>query len=125
MDFNKYQYKRISNSFKVSGNVLLCLIAMMISFYSLTAEDFSLNNFTGAWTDNDPWVDGTAPNTCDIKMNIFIYNDIRYIGNIFFKKSDLHVYDPLVIFEILRLGNNANYFIYSGGILIARGDHVS
>lgn len=89
------------------------------------AQQSSLDNYTGTWTDNNTWVSGVSPGTTGINADIFIYGYVRRYGNLSFNQGDLTVNDTLVIYGNLTLGNNSSLFLSAGSILIVYGDYTS
>lgn len=95
---------------------------MLIVGGSVFGQFTSKDNYTGAWTDNNSWVGGTAPGT-NLSTNVTIYGYITLSGSLTFggASGDLNVVDTLVIEGDLILGNNNNLSIGNGGILIVQG----
>ncbi|MCK4921812.1 MAG: hypothetical protein KAS71_12255, partial [Bacteroidales bacterium] len=90
--------------------------------YSFSQET-SLDNHTGNWTSNSTWVSGTAPDTTGLNIDINIYGLVNRYGDLGFNLGDLYIFDTLVIYGNLDLGNNSNLYLGSGAILIVKGDY--
>ncbi|PKP39046.1 MAG: hypothetical protein CVT98_03555 [Bacteroidetes bacterium HGW-Bacteroidetes-15] len=106
---------------------ILFVLFLLIAFGGSVFSQFtSKNNYTGAWTNNNSWVGGTAPGT-NLSTNVTIYGFITLSGSLTFGGAggDLIVRDTLVIDGNLTLGNNNNLTIHNGGILIVKGNVIA
>ena len=115
---------------EASSKKLIYVLVILLSIFilkpsSIFAQDSTLNNYTGNWTDNASWVNGTNPGTSVLNVNVTINGNIKHNGDLDFKNSDLTVNDTLIIFGDVSFGNNANLFISTGGVLIVYGNYTS
>ncbi|MEX2369555.1 MAG: HYR domain-containing protein, partial [Bacteroidales bacterium] len=101
------------------------LIILIFLSTGLSAQEYTVDNYTGTWSNNSSWVDGTNPGTTGINSDVHIYGNISSWNNLDFNQGDLFIYDTLVIYGNLTLGNNSNLTLYPGAILIVRGDYTS
>ena len=112
----------------LSYRIYKILIAVVFLFSVspfIYAQETSINNNSGNWTTNSTWVDNSAPGVTNITPNITIYGTVKRIGSLDFGNGDLNVYDTLLIFGNLTLGNNADLTIQPGGVLIVYGNYTS
>ena len=109
----------VRSGYKLLGR----LLAFLLIFFSLTisAQEITLNNYTGKWTDDAAWIDGTAESVSGIVNDVDIFGHIIRYGDLEFSSSTLQVHDTLVIFGDLTF-NSDSISIQPGGILIVRGD---
>jgi len=105
----------------------ILLIPLVFLTFSLTAfsQETTYNNYSGIWSDNASWTDGSNPGVTNLNVDVEIYGFIRRDGNLSFNNGDLFVYDTLVINGDLTLGSNSNLVIGPGAILIVNGDYSS
>jgi len=100
------------------------LLFILFGWSSVFAQESTLDNTLGSWTDNTVWTDGTAPGTSGLNVDVSIYGTIQLVGNLSFNNGDLDVYDTLTVIGDLTVGNNSILTIHSGGVLIIRGDYT-
>ncbi len=105
--------------------VFVSILVLSASLPLFSQDDISLDNYTGLWTDDLSWTDGTHPGTNDINDDILIKGSIKRSGGLEFKNGNLTVEDTLLIFGDLSLGNNAELNISDGGVVVVYGNYSS
>jgi len=97
----------------------------LFSTVILSAQESTKNNYTGFWTDDSSWTDGTSPGTT-LSVSVDIYGYIQSFEDITFNNfTVLNVYDTLEVFGNLSMINKAELNIMAGAIVIVRGDYTS
>jgi hypothetical protein len=91
----------------------------------ISAQDTSLDNYTGNWIENGAWLSITAPGTNNLNDDVQIYGFVNRFGNLDFNNGNPYVYDSLVIYGDLTLGNNADLAIGPNAIPIDRSNYTS
>lgn len=114
--------------------VQILVIAFFITGISLQAlgQTFtSKDGLEGSWTVNSTWEGNVAPATSNIRADI---NILGYItsgtfgstdGSLDYNTGILSIKDTLVINGNLKMGNNTQLNVESGGVLIITGDFSS
>ena len=108
----------------LSVPVLVGFLLFSISL-SLSAQHTSLDNYTGNWSEDGTWVSGTDPGTKNLNDDVQIYGFVNRFGNLDFNNDNPYVYDSMVIYGDLTLGNNADLAIGPNAILIDRSNYTS
>ena len=103
----------------------LLFLTLLFSFNTLLSQYTSLDNYSGLWTENTTWVGGVAPPVTNIDANINIYGTVIRQGDLDYAKQTLHVYDTLLIYGNLVLGNLVELIVEPGGVFIVFGDYTS
>ncbi|MCB2194936.1 MAG: SprB repeat-containing protein [Bacteroidetes bacterium] len=102
--------------------IVLLFLATALSIFTVTAQDHeSKDNYTGNWEDAGTWTvgDGNISNG-DI---INIYGQVNRNSDIFIDNlAELNVFDTLIIYGNLSVGNNGILNIKTGAILIVYGN---
>ncbi len=125
---NKYfraPYIRKDVSWLLISLKVLVGILLFSAPLSLSAQHISLDNYTGNWSGDGTWVSGTAPGTSNLNDDVRIYGFVSRFGSLDFNNGNPYVYDTLVIYGDLTLGNNADLEIGPSAILIVRGNYTS
>ncbi len=120
---------------KNGSRLLLCLVIVLLFLPQFSNNlmgqgppavfETTLDNYTGTWSNNGSWESGTSPGVTDLNENVDVYGFITRYGDLSFNNGDLHVFDTLVIYGDLTLGNNADLSLSEGAILIVHGDVYS
>lgn len=115
------QKTEVKELFSLRWVVVLLLLLSGFNGYS---QETSLDNYTGDWSDDGSWVDGSNPGT-NVAINVTINGYITCNGDLIFDDDTLTINDTLVVLGNLDMNNFANLVIGSAGILIVRGDYTS
>ena len=105
--------------------IFVCILYITASLPAFSQDEISLDNYTGLWTNDLSWTDGTNPGTNGINNNVFVNGTIKSSGDLDFNNGDLTVNDTLLIYGNLTLGNNADFTISNGGVVVVYGDYLS
>ncbi|OGL48876.1 MAG: hypothetical protein A2161_14775 [Candidatus Schekmanbacteria bacterium RBG_13_48_7] len=104
---------------------MLFSLFLVILHFDIFSQHTSKNNYTGTWLTTTSWSPTWATPTTSISgYNITIYGYITVNGSLNFSGSggDLFVNDTLVVQGDLSFGSNNNLTVYTGGVLIVRGN---
>ncbi len=118
--------KRLTTKFTFQ-EALICVITLLVFLipYNLFAQESSLNNYSGLWTDDATWSDGTSPGTASLATDVHIYGNVVSGSDIDFISGNLFIHDTLTIYGNLTIGDTLDLTIDPTGILIVRGDFTA
>ncbi|MDX2431414.1 MAG: hypothetical protein QNK35_10795, partial [Bacteroides sp.] len=118
--------KRLTTKFTFQ-KAQICLVALLgfLIPHILLAQESSLNNYSGLWTDDATWSDGTSPGTASLATDVHIYGNVVSGSDIDFTDGNLFIHDTLTIYGNLTIGDTLDLTIDPAGILIVRGDFTA
>ena len=118
--------KRLTTKFAFQ-EAKICAIALLglLIPYTLISQESSLDNFSGLWTEDATWTDGTSPGTASLVTDVHIYGNIVSGSNIDFSGGNLYIHDTLTVYGNLTMGDTLDLTIDPAGILIVRGDFTA
>ncbi len=120
--FNNSLFSGKSTRIVVNYFCFILLLPLFTFSINLSAQTkISKDNYSGNFTDNNSWLDSSAPNPVNVSNPVIIYGDIQHTGNISFNQA-LDIYDSLSITGNVTLGNDCNPIVRSGGIFTIQGN---
>lgn len=112
----------MKNYFKYIGKIQLIITFTLIAIVNVSAQDHeSEDNNTGNWEDAGTWAIGDGVITNNDVVNI--YGQVNRNSDLFIDNlAELNVFDTLIIYGNLEVGNNGVLNIKNGAILIVYGN---
>ncbi len=118
--------KRLTTKFRFQeGKICVIAILGFLIPLNLSAQESTMDNYNGLWTDGATWSDGTSPGTASLVTDVHIYGNVVSGSDIDFTGGNLFVHDTLTIYGNLTIGDTLDLTIDPAGILIVRGDFTA